>query len=352
MNKTFIETIEFTEWVKEYMSDDALSDLQQELRNNPETGSVMPGCGGLRKMRVADARRGKGKRGGVRVIYLHVAEADVIFLMDIYGKAEQEDLSADQKKVLKRLAEGYKRAAVHGGGGVQAGDIMKSPTNRKPLFERLKAGLEEGIRHAKGEITLKTTTLEVPDRPPEVGAEELTKLRLASGMSQAVFARLLNVSTKTVQSWEQGHRKPSQAALRLIQVFRHDPSGLLEVAGMSGPQGHGRPVGSRPRPFVRRADRDSRPLVAGRRRTDVSTAQTGSTESDRGSVRHADRDRGRRPAGPALGPEGAAADPGVVPRRAAAAGTAADARGRRPRNPPPARRPARSGRRPGRRSPS
>ncbi len=112
MNKTFIETIEFTEWVKEYMSDDALSDLQQELRNNPETGSVMPGCGGMRKMRVADARRGKGKRGGVRVIYLHVAEADVIFLMDIYGKAEQDDLSADQKRVLKRLAEGYKRATV------------------------------------------------------------------------------------------------------------------------------------------------------------------------------------------------------------------------------------------------
>ena len=113
---------------------------------------------------------------------------------------------------------------------------MKSPTNRKPLFERLKAGLEEGIRHAKGEITLKTTTLEGPDRPPEVGAEELTKLRLASGMSQAVFARLLNVSTKTVQGWEQGLRRPSQAALRLIQVFRHDPNGLLEVAGMSGPR--------------------------------------------------------------------------------------------------------------------
>jgi putative transcriptional regulator len=112
---------------------------------------------------------------------------------------------------------------------------MKSPKERKPLFERLKTGLEEGIRHAKGEITLKTTTLEVPDRPPEVGADELTKLRTSSGMSQAVFAQVLNVSTKTVQSWEQGQRKPSQAALRLIQVFRQNPSGLLEVAGMSAP---------------------------------------------------------------------------------------------------------------------
>ncbi len=76
----------------------------------------------------------------------------------------------------------------------------------------------------------------MPDPPPEVGADELTEIRLGSGMSQAVFARMLNVSTKTVQSWEQGARKPSQAALRLIQVFRQDPAGLLEIVGMSAPK--------------------------------------------------------------------------------------------------------------------
>ena len=112
MRKTFVETAEFTEWVKEYLSDEALSELQRQLLNDPDTGSVMPGCGGLRKMRVADPRRRKGKRGGDRVIYLHVPEADVIFLMDIYSKGEQEDLSADQKKILKGLAQSYKRAAI------------------------------------------------------------------------------------------------------------------------------------------------------------------------------------------------------------------------------------------------
>jgi len=112
---------------------------------------------------------------------------------------------------------------------------MKDQRKRLPVAEQIRKGLEEAIRHAKGEITLKTTTLEIPDRPPEVGAEELTKLRLKSRMSQADFARMLNVSTKTVQSWEQGQRRPSQAALRLIQVFRQNPSGLLEVVGMSAP---------------------------------------------------------------------------------------------------------------------
>ena len=138
---------------------------------------------------------------------------------------------------------------------------MKDQRKRLPVAEQIRKGLEEAIRHAKGEITLKTTTLEMPDRPPEVGAEELTKLRLESGMSQAVFARLLNVSTKTVQSWEQGHRKPSQAALRLIQVFRHNPSGLLEVAGMTVPQvtpSVGKPTAA----VRRRADPDSKSLAA------------------------------------------------------------------------------------------
>ena len=51
-------------------------------------------------------------------------------------------------------------------------------------------------------------------------------------MSQAVFARVLNVSTKTVQSWEQGERKPSRAALRMLQLFREHPAFVYEVVGI------------------------------------------------------------------------------------------------------------------------
>ena len=50
------------------------------------------------------------------MIYLHVDEADVIFLMDVYGKDEQADLASDQKEILKSLAENYKRAAVKAAG--------------------------------------------------------------------------------------------------------------------------------------------------------------------------------------------------------------------------------------------
>ena len=121
MNKTFIEFAEFTEWVKVYLPDDVLTAMQRELLADPEKGDVMPGCGGLRKLRIADPRRGKGKRGGARVIYLHVAETQAIYLMDVYGKDEQEDLTVDQKRILKRLAEDIKRSAIRAAGASKKG---------------------------------------------------------------------------------------------------------------------------------------------------------------------------------------------------------------------------------------
>jgi hypothetical protein len=63
----------------------------------------MPGCGGLRKMRVADPRRGKGKRSGARVIYLHIEELNQIHLITVYGKDQQDDLSAADKKLYREL---------------------------------------------------------------------------------------------------------------------------------------------------------------------------------------------------------------------------------------------------------
>lgn len=72
----------------------------------------MKGCGGLRKVRVADPGRGQGKRGGARVIYLHVPEVKRFYLLDIYGKTEKDDLTAAEKKVLAKLAADYRQEAI------------------------------------------------------------------------------------------------------------------------------------------------------------------------------------------------------------------------------------------------
>lgn len=103
-------------------------------------------------------------------------------------------------------------------------------SERKPLFERLKKGLEEGVAHAKGELTLKT--VQVPEAPPEIDAKTLAAMRTQAGMSQAVFAKLLNVSIKTLQSWEQGLRSPSYASKRLIHVFCENPEMFCRTVGL------------------------------------------------------------------------------------------------------------------------
>ena len=110
---------------------------------------------------------------------------------------------------------------------------MKPRKPRQPLFERLRQGLTEGIRHSRGELNLRTTVL--PGHPPEITPEELIALRLKIEMSQAVFARLLGVSPKTIQSWEQGTRKPSPSSRRLLQLIHEDPTLVFKVVGMPVP---------------------------------------------------------------------------------------------------------------------
>ncbi len=78
MKAVFIESSEFTEWVAEFLPDDAYSTLQQELMAQSDKGDVMPGCGGLRKVRTADPKRGQGKRGGARVVYTLRPASEVV----------------------------------------------------------------------------------------------------------------------------------------------------------------------------------------------------------------------------------------------------------------------------------
>jgi hypothetical protein len=111
MKILFIETGEFTEWVRAYLADDDLAAMQRELLADPEKGVVMPGCGGLRKLRIADPRRGQGKRGGARVIYLHIEERNQIHLITVYGKDQKDDLTAEDKKFYRQLVQVLKQGA-------------------------------------------------------------------------------------------------------------------------------------------------------------------------------------------------------------------------------------------------
>lgn len=99
----FIETSVFTHQVQALMTDEDYASFQTDLAANPMAGDVIEGTNGLRKIRVA--ANGKGKRGGARVIYYYVSDAAQIRLLLIYAKNRKDDLTADEKRILRRLNE-------------------------------------------------------------------------------------------------------------------------------------------------------------------------------------------------------------------------------------------------------
>lgn len=110
MKLVFVETPLFSRLLPKYLDDQDYAELQQALVANPQAGDLMPGTGGFRKLRWRDHRRGKGKRGGLRVIYYYLTEDSQIWMFTLYDKDEAVDLTADEKRMLKRAVQAELKA--------------------------------------------------------------------------------------------------------------------------------------------------------------------------------------------------------------------------------------------------
>lgn len=97
---SFVETRLFTRLVQEYLADDEYAALQRELIRDPDAGALIPGSGGVRKLRWAAA--GRGKRGGYRVIYFVRRPKGVIWMLTMYPKNVAVDIPT---RTLKRIRE-------------------------------------------------------------------------------------------------------------------------------------------------------------------------------------------------------------------------------------------------------
>jgi len=106
----FVEAPAFSRYREDYLDDAGFRELQRALADNPEAGDLIPGAGGVRKMRWADTRRGKGKRGGLRIIYYCFLSDEEIWLLTLYGKDIASDLSKDEKTQLKKALEAERAA--------------------------------------------------------------------------------------------------------------------------------------------------------------------------------------------------------------------------------------------------
>jgi hypothetical protein len=108
----FIESRVFTRRLRSLAGDGAdqvLRAIQTELVKRPERGAMVPGLGGVRKARLANPARGKGKRGGYRYLYLYLETKQHIHLLILLDKNEQEDANEEQRKQIRELVAQIKR---------------------------------------------------------------------------------------------------------------------------------------------------------------------------------------------------------------------------------------------------
>ena len=103
MKALFVELPAFARLRSAYLDDEAYRSLQNDLLASPDAGDLIVGTGGLRKLRYGDTKRGKGKRGGLRVIYFWWVSQRQFWLFTLYDKDEMDDLSAKQRALLKDM---------------------------------------------------------------------------------------------------------------------------------------------------------------------------------------------------------------------------------------------------------
>jgi len=113
MEAIFVELPPFERNRQDYLSDENFLELQKVLMQNPEAGDVIEGTGGLRKIRHTDEKRGKGKRGGLRVIYYWWVSGQQFWLFTLFNKNEMDDLTSVQRKILKDLLKHELEARRH-----------------------------------------------------------------------------------------------------------------------------------------------------------------------------------------------------------------------------------------------
>lgn len=228
----FVESKIFSKQVR-VLEGDLLTTIQSDLIQNPERGDIVKGTHGVRKARVADPASTRGKSGSYRYLYLYLEHVGRVHLLYLFSKGEQVD-------VIARAEEDHRSAKPSDQEGMlivmkaakRARKVQTNKTNymSDEAFADLKEAMEGALAFERGERSdLKVTRIQAPRPPKAMSPKDIARIREKLNCSQAVFAMMLNISTKTVQAWEQGSREPGDAALKLLTIAKNHPEILLEA---------------------------------------------------------------------------------------------------------------------------
>ena len=200
-----VETPSFVRDAVSVFTDEERSEMIAFVAANPDAGDIMPDTGGGRKLRWKAA--GRGKRGGVRVIYYFYNDSLPLFLLNVFAKNEKVNLSQGVR--LSEKDKAMKRSPIK---------------RRKPSAgSRIIASLKEAVDWAEGKnVAVRTTTVQVP-------TIDVRATRQRLGLSQAAFAAKFGFQPSTLKNWEQGRTRPDGPARILLAVIARHPEAVEDA---------------------------------------------------------------------------------------------------------------------------
>ena len=203
-----IETPEFLSATCKLMTDEERALLVDYLAYNPTSGDLIPGTGGVRKLRWG--LEGRGKRGGARAVYFYQDAGMPLFALTAYAKNERADLSQQDRNDFRQLT------------ALLVEKIQEEKAMSK-VADSIRRGLREAVAYAEGKADERAYRVHVPAKI------DVKAIRASLDMTQEEFAGRFGFSVNTLRHWEQGSRQPEGATRAYLLVIERAPKAVQKA---------------------------------------------------------------------------------------------------------------------------
>jgi putative transcriptional regulator len=203
-----VETPPYLADAERLFTADERGTIVDQVAIEPRSGVVIPGSGGIRKLRFGFG--GRGKRGGARVTYLFGGDDVPVFLLAAFAKNEKADLTPAERTTF-------------GQAGEQDACRISETQMSKRAFDKIKAGLDDARAFLDGTADKRRYRVHVPE------TMDVKKIRARLGLSQQAFAATYGFALSAVRDWEQGRRRPERSARILLKIVQKEPEAVTRA---------------------------------------------------------------------------------------------------------------------------